>query len=133
MDQHLVVLVASLATLGLAAAIYYTNRLAAPSSRLRSDMLASILLACLVGLYPIAFFAPLAGVWEVLRRGGAGLTFGDLGSDLVSFSCAIAILLILRSLVRANARSWRGPSNVTPLTPTPPRRTGAKYTLDRAA
>lgn len=121
MDQHFFVFGASLVCLGLIAVIGYANRKAPAHSPLRGDMISSILLASLVGLYPIAFFGPMAGVWSAFKGGISAAAFGNAAIDLVSMGIALAILVIFRGLMKANAQVWTKPNNVTPLTPRPTR------------
>lgn len=117
--HHTAALIASLASLALICAIYYCNRRAAETSWLKSDVLASVLLSLLVGLFPIALFAPFVGLWQLLQGGLSAGSAMTASGDILSLGACVLTAWLFRALVRARADSWRSPTNVTPLTPRP--------------
>lgn len=116
---HSVALAASLASLGLICAIYYCNILARPSSWLRSEMLAMILLSVLTGLFPLAVTASIAGFSRALSDGISVMALISGGADLAAVAAILASVWVFRALVKATYRNQVGPNNITPLTPRP--------------
>lgn len=123
--HHTVALAASLASLGLVCAIYYCNVLARPTSRLRSETLAMILLALLTGLFPLAAAATIAGLWQALTGGVSLVALVAGGADLAAVAAILASVWVFRALVRATYRTQGGPHRITPLSPKPANRDSA--------
>ena len=117
--HHTVALAASLAALGLICAIYYCNILARPSSWLRSEMLAMILLSVLTGLLPLAVTAAIAGLWQALTGGVSVIALVSAGADLAAVAAIIVCVWVFRALVKATYRNKVEPDNVTPLSSKP--------------
>jgi cation transporter-like permease len=122
--HHAAAIAASLASLGLVCAIYYCNILARPSSWLRSEMLAMILLSLLTGLFPLAVTAAIAGLWQALTGGISVIALVSAGADLAAVAAILASIWVFRALVEATYRIRVGPDNVTPLSPKPVNRNG---------
>ena len=123
--HHTVALAASLASLGLICAIYYYNILARPSSWLRSEMLAMILLSVLPGIFPLAVTAAIAGLWQALTGSLSVIALVSAGVDLAAVAAIMASAWVFRALVKATYRNKVEPDNVTPLSPKPVNRNGA--------
>lgn len=123
--HHSVALAASLASLALICAIYYCNILSRPSSWLRSEMLAMILLSLLTGLFPLAVTAAIAGLWQALTGGPSVIALVSAGADLAAVAAIMVGVWVFRALVRATYRNRVEPDNVTPLSPKPVNRNGA--------
>ena len=119
--HHTVALAASLASLGLICAIYYCNIRARPTSWLRGDMLAMILLSLLTGIFPLAVGASAAGLWLALTGGVSLVGLISAGADLAAVAVIAACIVVFGALVKATYRSKEDPNNVTPLSPKPHR------------
>tara|TARA_R110002094_G_scaffold55731_7_gene66683 strand:+ start:510 stop:905 length:396 start_codon:yes stop_codon:yes gene_type:complete len=117
--HHAVALAASLASFGLICTIYYCNILARPSSWLRSEMLAMVLLSLLTGLFPLAVTAAIAGLWQALTGGVSVFALVSAGADLIAVAAILASIWLFRRLVKETYRDRVGPDNVTPLSPAP--------------
>lgn len=117
--HHTVALASSLASLGLICAIYYCNIFARPSSWLRSEMLAMILLSVLTGLFPLAVTAAIAGLWQALTGGLSVIALISAGADLAAVAAIVVCVWVFRALVKATYRVKVEPNNVTPLSPKP--------------
>lgn len=117
--QHMFALVAALASLGLAGALYYSNVVARPGSWPRGDMPAMVLVALLSGLFPSAAVAALVGLWAVFGGGQADGAVLAGGVDLLALGIVVVTLLVLRATVRGSRRVTQAPSDATPPKPRP--------------
>lgn len=111
---HTAAIVASLSSLGLICAIYYSNFLSRPDSWLRADISASLLISLFVGFFPIGVSASLVGIWKALTGGFSLSALMTAGSDVLSFAICIATVLVFREAVRRTYRQPEKPDNVTP-------------------
>lgn len=112
-------LMAGLASLGLICAIYYCNIRAPERSWLRSEMVAMVLLALLVGLFPLALGASVYELWAA-QAGGLSLSWLEQsGLNLAGLAAVLATVLVLRATLKATWRNRSMGDNVTPF-PTRP-------------
>ena len=131
--QNVIILAASLGSLGLVCAIFYCNIIARPNSWLGSEMLAMILLSLLVEVYPVGLFGPVVGLWNVGTAGLSAASVVSAGADILGLCAAVATAVVFRSLVKATNRKERGPGNITPLSPRPPSRQSTPTDFKMAA
>lgn len=125
--HHTVALAASLASLGLLCAIYYCNILSSPSSPLRSEMLAMILLAVLTGMFPLALTATIMGLWQALTGGVSIRALVYAGADLAAVAALLAFVWLFRALVRATYRGRTSSGQQTPPAPRQVNSNGAPH------
>ncbi|SHJ39197.1 hypothetical protein SAMN04488012_108148 [Palleronia salina] len=97
---HMTALFSSVAALVLAFAIYARTHPLRHSGWLRGEILFSILLAMLVGLFPMALITPLIGVWEIVTGVISAASTISVAADLVALVCAFAAVLVFRAAVR---------------------------------
>lgn len=131
--HHTLALLASLASLGLIAAIYTCNNLSHPTSRLRSEVFVTTLVALFTGMFVIALASAVVGVWQVAMNGWSWTALAAGGADVISLVALVATLLVFRMVVRAPQHTDAKPDNITPLTPRPANATGQPVRHKRAA
>ncbi|MHA6346605.1 hypothetical protein [Roseivivax sp. CAU 1761] len=130
---HTAALFASIASFGLICAIYFCNFMAPRGSWLRTEMLASILLSLLTGLFPLALAASLVGLWTALTGGVSLGAILSAGTDLVSIATVIATGLVFRRAVKATYGRPVEPDNVAPFPAPPAGAAGPRLSGQRAA
>ncbi|THD71799.1 hypothetical protein E7681_16940 [Thalassobius vesicularis] len=123
--HNTVAIAASLASLGLICAIYYSNILARPNSPMRSEMLAMIFLSVLTGLFPLAVTATISALWQALTGGISVGAVISAGADLVAVAAILASVWVFRALVKATYRTKSTPDTTNPLSPKPVNLNGA--------
>lgn len=114
--HHTVALLASLTSLGLVCAIYFCNITSRPQSWLRSEMLTMILLSLFTGVFPIAIFGAMAGIWSVISGGLSLAAVLGAGADLLAIAAIGATFVIFRATARASYHAYKNTANVLAFT-----------------
>ena len=124
---HSTAIFSGLASLGLAAMIYYCTILSRPGGMARSEMLTMILMSLLVGIYPLAIISSVMALVSLVAGGVSLQSLMAGGLDLLSLGLVLVTFGVLRALVRASYRGHSSPTGVTPLEPRPHHSNSGKH------
>jgi hypothetical protein len=106
--HHTAAVFASVTSLGLICMIYYCNILSPKGSWLRNDVIATILLSLLTGLFPLAVVASLFGLWKVAAGGLSPTAILAAGADMLAIGAIVTAYCVSRALVKATYRTRTG-------------------------
>lgn len=116
---HFIGLAFGLATLGLVSAIYFSLALSRSDSWSRGDIVQSILLALLTGMFPLSTAILAKNLWLMFTDDAGPISYFGMGMDLVGVGLIAAALMVFGATVRATSLKAKNADNVSPL-PTRP-------------
>lgn len=100
-------LIASVVSLALVLALYFSQVIARPGSLMQGETVFSLLLACLTGMFPLALAASILDLLHVVQGGGGMGALVSAGSDLISLGILVAVVLVFGATVRGARKAAR--------------------------